>query len=126
MYYPRENNRMISGKLVGTKLMKSYVCSTLAKMPQEVIRFITANCWFFGSMEDAWAFTFTGNDLADQHLIFLSDQLFRQNAGQIRYTIIHEIGHVMLGHRNSTLVHQTRSEIRQQERQADDFVKKMA
>ena len=27
-----------------------------------------------GSMEDTWAFAFTGNDLKDQHLIFLSDE----------------------------------------------------
>jgi len=115
---------MFGGKLVGTRQMKRYVCETLAKMPDQIISFITANCWFFGSMEDAWAFTFTGNDLADQHMIFLSDQLFLQEDASIYYTIIHEIGHVMLGHRNSTLVHQSRKEIREQEKEADDFVRK--
>ena len=48
-----------NGKLVGTTLMKRHICQTLAKMPTEIIKLVTKNCWFFGSMDDAWAFTFT-------------------------------------------------------------------
>ena len=73
-------------------------------------------------MDDAWAFTFTGNDLKHKHLIFLSDDLLSQNVGQIRYSIAHEIGHVVLGHRNSILAGQTKEEIRKQEKEADAFV----
>lgn len=73
------------------------------------------------SMDDAYGFTFTGNDLRDQHLIFLSDELFDQDDFQISHTISHEIGHVVLGHRNSTLVEQSTAEVRQQEKEADAF-----
>lgn len=73
------------------------------------------------SMEDAYAFTFTGNDLANKHLIFLSDELWDQTGDQIRYTIAHEVGHVVLGHRNSVFVKQGKREIRRQEREADEF-----
>lgn len=111
------------GKLVGTKRMKTYVCSTLARMPEEIIQHVTKNCWFISSMDDAWAFAFTGNDLTDQHLIFLSDALMDERPEQIHYTIAHEIGHVMLNHRNSTLVHQTKREIQKQEKEADLFAK---
>ena len=76
------------------------------------------------SMDDAYAFTFTGNDLKNQHLIFLSDDLLYQNISQIHYTIAHEIGHVILGHRNSTLSNQSKKEIKMQEKEADDFAKK--
>lgn len=111
------------GKLVGTKHMKRYVCKTLSLMPVEIIRKITSNCWFMSSMDDAWAFTFTGNDLKNQHLIFLSDDLMRQNPLQIRYSIAHEIGHVIFNHRNSTLHRQSKREIRKQEKEADIFAR---
>jgi Zn-dependent peptidase ImmA (M78 family) len=93
-------------------------------MPEEIINFVTKNCWFFSSMEDAWAFTFTGNDLKDKHLIFLSDELLNEHPKQIMYSIAHEIGHVILKHRNSTLVKQSKAEIKQQEAEADEFAKR--
>lgn len=104
--------------------MKINVCKTLAKMPDEIINYITKNCWLFASMEDAWAFTFTGNDLKNKHLILLSDELLFQDENQIQYTIAHEIGHVILGHRNSVLKKQTKEEIKNQEKEADFFAKK--
>lgn len=112
------------GKLVGNAQMKRHVCEAVALMPKEIVNFVTKNCWFLGSTEDAWAFTFTGNDLKDHNLIFISDELLLQTDEQIRYTIAHEIGHVMLNHRNSTLVKQSRQEIRRQEQEADLFAKK--
>ncbi len=112
------------GKLVGNSHMKKNVCETLINMPEEVIKYITKKCWFFASMEDAWAFTFRGNDLLDQHIIFLSDELLEQDQNQIQYTIAHEIGHVILGHRNSVLKKQSKIEIKIQEKQADDFAER--
>jgi Zn-dependent protease with chaperone function len=104
--------------------MKKCVCETLAKMSWNIIDFITLNCWFISSMDDAWAFTLTGNDLKGKHLIFLSDDLLREDNAQIQKSIAHEIGHVILGHRNSILERQSKKEIRNQERQADAFAKK--
>lgn len=121
----REIYHLFGGKLVGAFPMKVHICEVLANMPDKIIKYITKNCWFISSMDDAWAFAFTGNDLKDQHLIFLSDELFLQDDNQIHYTIAHEIGHVMLGHRNSTLVQQSKEEVRQQEREADQFAKSM-
>lgn len=112
------------GKLVGNRGMKVNVCETLARMPDDVIDYVTSSCWFFASMEDAWAFTFRGNDLINQHLIFLSDELLFQNKEQITYTIAHEIGHVILKHRNSVLEKQSKEEIREQEKEADEFANK--
>lgn len=115
--------RAFNGKLVGGPLLKKWVCKTLSIMNREIIEFVTQNCWFVSSMEDAYGFTFTGNDLRNAHLIFLSEELFYQNHNQIQYTIAHEIGHVILGHRNSTLEAQTKKEVKEQERQADEFAK---
>ncbi|MBI3984353.1 MAG: hypothetical protein HY344_00210 [Candidatus Levybacteria bacterium] len=120
----KEIYQAFDGKLIGNKQMKIFVCETLLSFPQNIIDTVTSTCWFFASMEDAWAFTFTGNDLKDQHLIFLSDELLFQNRDQIRYTIIHEIGHVILGHRNSVLERQTKEEVKKQEKEADEFTKK--
>lgn len=104
--------------------MKLFVCRTLSIMPEHIIDFVTEKCWFVGSFEDAWAFAFTGNDLKDQHLIFLSDELMQQSEQQISYSIAHEIGHIILQHRNSVLVPQTKEEIRIQEKDANEFAKK--
>src|SRR5664279_4934841 len=112
------------GKLVGSSQMKMYVCKTLSKMPEEIIDTITKSCWFLGSLEDAWSFTFTGNDIKDQHLIFISDELLRQDDTQIQHTIAHEIGHVILKHRNSILVEQSKAEIKRQETEADEFAQR--
>jgi Zn-dependent peptidase ImmA (M78 family) len=117
----REIYHAFDGKLVGNQKMKTAVCETVALMPEEIINLITKMCWFIGSMDDAWAFAFTGNDLKDQHLIFLSEELMRQGKNQIRYSITHEIAHVILNHRNSVLVRQSKEEIRRQEKEADEF-----
>jgi Zn-dependent protease with chaperone function len=119
----REIYYAFGGKLVGTKRMKLYVCETLSLMPPKIIAKITRNCWFMSTIDDAWAFTFTGDDLKGQHLIFLSDELLYQDPAQIRYSIAHEIGHVILKHRNSVLERQTKQEIRQQEKEADAFAR---
>ncbi len=109
------------GKLVGNKQFKKYVCQTLTFFPDEITDFITRTCWFMGSLPDAWAYAFTGNDLKDKHLIFLSDDLFEQDDRQIYFTIAHEIGHIILKHRNAIGYHQTRQEIAKQEKEADRF-----
>jgi len=115
--------KSFNGKLIGNVHMKKCVCETVAHMTPKIIAYITNQCWFISSMEDAWAFTFTGNDLKNQHLIFLSDELLTQHSPQIYYSIAHEIGHVMLGHRNSVLKRQTKREIKKQETAADAFAK---
>lgn len=112
------------GKLVGKPKTKELICETLLLMTPEVVEFVTQNCWFVSSFEDAYAFAFTGNDLKNQHLIFLSDELLDQDENQIYYSIAHEIGHVILGHRNSVLVTQSKEEVKQQEREADEFARK--
>ncbi len=112
------------GKLVGHKIMKQHVCEVVSLTEDKIISFITNNCWFFASFGDAWAYTLTGNDLKNQHLVILTDELFLQSPQQIHHTIAHEIGHVVLGHKNSIFEKQTKSEIRQQEKSADAFARK--
>ena len=104
--------------------MKKKVCETLAFMPDEIINFVTDNCWFVSSLDDAYAFTFTGSDIKSQHLIFLSEDLLVQDNFQIHYSIAHEIGHVILKHRNSVFAKQTKEEIKNQEQEADIFAGK--
>lgn len=104
--------------------MVKVVCETLLYLPNEIIKYVTRNVWFISSPEDAWAFTFRGSDIGKQHLIVISDELLKQNAYDMRYTILHEIGHVILGHKNSMGFEQTSSEIKLQEKEADRFAKK--
>ena len=122
-YKETEIYKKFAGKLVGNDFMKEKVCETLSFMSSEIIDLVTKKFWFMASIDDAYAFTFSGNDLADQHLIFLSDDLLNQDEEQIRYTIAHEIGHVALGHRNSVVVKQSKEEVRNQEVAADQFAK---
>ena len=119
-----EIKRAFGNKLIGNQKMKHFVCLVLTTMPPKIVTYITENCWFMGSFEDAYAFTFTGADLRNHHLIFLSDELLNQNEAQINYTIAHEIGHVMLGHRNSVFDAQTKQEVKNQEKEAHIFALK--
>ena len=111
----------IGGKVIGNSRVKHFVYETLTKFPNDIASFIAQNCWFMGSFDDAYAYAFTGNDLKNQHLIFLSDDLFNQSKEQIHFTIAHEIGHVMLGHKNSVEYKQSKEEITRQEKEADAF-----
>src|SRR5512146_1046550 len=116
-----EIRSLFGGKLVGKKDLKQYVCEVVATLPEDLQAYITEYVWFVGSMDDAWGYTFTGDDLADQHLIFLGDDLFRQSEEQIQWSILHEIGHVVLGHKNNIFVKQDKKAIHLQEEEADHF-----
>lgn len=119
-----EIHKAFDGKLIGTVKMKNCVCDTLSHMPVEIVDFITEHCWFIGSMDDAWALTLRGSEIRGYFLIFLSDDLLTQGKAQIRHSIAHEIGHVILKHRNSILVKQSKEEIRMQEKEAEEFASK--
>jgi len=110
-------------KLIGNKKMTNYVLKVLSVMPKNIIEFVTENVWFVTSFEDAWAFTFTGNDFENRHVVFLSDDLFKQNKDQIYWTITHEIGHVVLGHKNRFLEKFGEEKVRKQEDEADKFAR---
>ena len=95
---------MSSGGFIGgslAKRLKEEVCIVTSHLPDEMQKYVTKYVWFVGSMDDAWGFVFTGNDLLDQHLIFLSDDLLNQDEEQIHWSIAHEIGHVILKHKNN-------------------------
>jgi len=116
-----EIRKAFGGKLVGTKKLKEHVTEVVSFLPKDLQEYITEYVWFVGSMEDAWGYTFTGNDLADQHLIFLSDDLLAQEIEQIQWSIAHEIGHVVLGHKNNIFIKQSKYSINKQEEEADGF-----
>ena len=114
----------LGGKLIAKPLLKTIICGTLLLLPNEIINYVVKHVWFFSSSDDAWAYTFNGNDAKDKHFIFLSDELMHQEKSQIEYTILHEIGHIILKHKNSIGRQQTQSEIKKQEIEADLFAKK--
>lgn len=116
--------RKFGGKLHGHKVMKDFVCRALAKFPPDIIDHVTADCWFLGSTPDAWAYTFRGDEVEGKHLIILSDTLWDQPEEDIIYTIAHEIGHVVLGHRNAILEPQSQKETDRQEDEARAFAMK--
>jgi hypothetical protein len=112
------------GRLIGSPFMKRIVCDTVLLLPSEIIEYVTSKVWILSSPEDAWAMTFRGDEIKDRHLVFISDELLRQQEEQISYTILHEIGHVILRHRNSIGYEQTETEIKQQETDADQFARR--
>lgn len=117
--------KALNGRLVGNSFMRESVCKTILLLPSESILYVCSHVWFISSPEDAWAFTFRGSEIKERSLIFLSDELFAQDERQIRYTILHEIGHVVLNHRNAIGYDQTQTEINQQEDEADRFAKEI-
>lgn len=122
---PKQIKKNFGYRLIGNRVMKKTVISILLNFPEEIINFISKNCWFISSFNDGWAFVLRGTDIKkNEYIIFVSDALLKENKTQICYTITHEIGHVILGHRNSIGTIQTKSEIRKQEKEADEFAKK--
>jgi hypothetical protein len=111
----------LGGKLIGKLFMREMVCKTLLLLPQDILENVCATVWFISSPEDAWAFSFRGIEIKNRSLVILSDDLFTQDDHQINYTILHEVGHIVLNHRNSIGFEQTQSEIKQQEEDADRF-----
>ena len=118
-----EVRKAFGGRLIGSPLMKEVVCEAVLHLPSKFRKQITSKVWIISSPDDAWALTFRGEELRDRHLIFLSDELLRESREQIRFTVLHEIGHVVLYHRNSIGFEQTESEIARQEQEADAFAK---
>jgi Zn-dependent protease with chaperone function len=109
-------------KLIGSRFMKKEVASAVKLLPEKLAIFITEHCWFVSSFTDGWAFALRQDELKKgEYLIFLSDELLNQSGQQVRYTILHEIGHVILGHRNSIGKVQSKAEVRKQEKEADEF-----
>lgn len=123
MYSVSKIYRAFGSRLVGNDYANRLICQTLLIFPDKIIKYVTENVWFFSSMDEAWGYTFNGKDLKNKHLVFLSDDLLNQDESQIRYTIAHEIGHVILGHRNAYDRGQSYFETLIQERQADYFAR---
>ncbi len=112
-------------KLIGNGFMRRMICKTLLFFPDNIVKKITEKVWFVSSFDDGWAFAIRGDELEkDEALVFLSDELLKEDERQIVFTIAHEIGHIILGHRNSIGKAQTPREVRKQEREADEFAEK--
>jgi Zn-dependent peptidase ImmA (M78 family) len=124
MWDVKKVRHALGDKLIGKSFMREQVCRALLFLPSEMIGNVCKSVWFISSPEDAWAFTFKGADIKNRHLVFLSEELFLEDEAQIRYTILHEIGHVVLDHKNSIGIVQTDSEIKKQEQEADRFAQK--
>src|SRR4030066_440977 len=115
--------RKFVGKLIGSPKMQKLVCETLLAFPKDIIDFVTKNVWFISSFADAWGFVLKGKELGGKDVIFLADELFHQEKTAQAYEIAHEVGHVILGHRNAISKPQTKQEIRKQEKEADRFAR---
>jgi len=112
-------------KLIGSDYMKRMVIKTLEIFPDDIADFVSKHCWFISSFEDGYAFVVKGDEIKKgEYLIFLSDELLKESDHQIHYSIVHEIGHVILGHKNSIGKVQSKKEVNKQEKEADEFVKK--
>ena len=114
--------KALGHKLLGNGYLKSMVIRALQKLPSGVLENVCIHCWFVGSFDGGWAFTLRADELKKgECLIFLGDELMDEDEDQIIWTIIHEIGHVILGHRNSIGEVQAKSETREQEKEANLF-----
>jgi len=120
-----EIERRFGHKLIGNSHMKKMVAKTLQFFPTEIILKVAKTTWFVSSFEDGWAFTLRGDELKKgEYLIFLTDELLREDEEQIEWTIAHEIGHTLLGHKNSIGKVQSKAEVKRQEKEADGFAKR--
>ncbi len=112
------------GKLIAYDLNKKIIAKTLLKLPKDLIDYLIKTTWFLSSSPESYGYTFNGSDIPNKHFIFLSDELFGELLSQIQYTILHEVGHIILKHKNEIGFRQSRQEIVKQESESDEFAKK--
>lgn len=121
-FTPTKIKKEFKYRLLVNKKAAEIICKTLLLLPNEMIDFVTNHCWFVGSMDDSWGLTLKAKDLNKKdYLIFLSDELLSEPVNQIKFTILHELGHVILKHKNSIGIIQSKNEIKKQEKEADEF-----
>ncbi len=123
-YTKSEIELKLKNRLIGKRQMQEAVISALTLLPNDIADQVTSQVWFVSNFDDAWGFTLDSKDLGQRHLVFLSDELFFEPRQQVHYTILHEIGHVVLQHRNAFFKPQTRQETEKQEYEADKFAQK--
>jgi len=123
-YSKAEIEQKLENRLIGKRQMQEAVISALTLLPNDLADQVTKTVWFVSNFDDAWGFTLDSKDLGQRHLVFLSDELFFEPRQQVYYTILHELGHVVLGHRNAFFKPQTRQETEKQEYEADKFARK--
>jgi hypothetical protein len=111
-------------KIIGPGKMQNLICKVVCRLPQKTADFVTRNVWFVNSFPDTWGFVLRGDELDGKFLVFLSNELFRQPRKIQEYEVFHEIGHVVLNHRNSITVPQSKEKIARQEREADTFARR--
>ena len=118
-------SRKFGNKIIGNDKVRQVVCAVVSRLPSEQIEFVTKNVWFVNSFPDAWGFVLRGDELKGKYLVFLSDEAFRQPKADQYYEVAHELGHILLKHRNSIGLPQTKSQIAKQEREADRFARQL-
>jgi len=116
-------SKKFGNKIIGDEKTRKIICEVVSLLPTETIDFVTKNVWFVNSFPDAWGFVFRGSDLKGKYLVFVSDEVFKQPKSDQYYEIAHEIGHILLKHRNSIGKPQTKAQIARQEREADGFAR---
>ena len=109
--------------MVGDDQIKNLIYETLQIFPKQIVDYISDNVWFVSSFNDAWSFTLEADDLCGKAIVFLSDDLLRQDREQIKYSVAHEIAHVMLGHKNPYDSRPIKNQEKKYETSADEFAK---
>jgi len=118
-------SKKFGNKIIGDEEVRKIICEVVSLLPTKTIDFVTKNVWFVNSFPDAWGFVFRGNELKGKYLVFLSNEIFKQPKEDQYYEIAHEIGHILLKHRNSIGKPQTKAHIARQEREADGFARSL-
>ena len=111
--------------ILGSKYAHKIILQTLSHFPKEIIDFVAKNVTFISSFDDATAYTLQKSDIKSKYVIVVSDELLTQDEKQIIYTLAHEIGHTVLGHRNAFYKPQTKQAIKKQEKEASEFARRV-
>ena len=121
----QEISRKFGNKIIGKQAIKKLVCDVVSLLSAKQIDFVTSTAWFVNSFPDAWGFVFRGDELKGKFIVFLSDELFRQPKADQVYEVAHELAHILLNHRNSIGTKQSKTEIADQEKEADRFARNL-
>ncbi len=113
---------------LGNEKLRFAVAKCLSKLPLEIIEQVTKNCLFVMPTIEKLGIYLT-NDLINDKVIFaFPEKLLEKEKSEIEHTILHEVAHYYLNHKNPLIYTLSGEEYDSQEQEAnkqvDEWLKK--
>jgi hypothetical protein len=125
-YTPEEVHYLDAGIwTLGNDNLLNRICVALSKIPIDIVNDLYDHCYFLMSSEAAKALYFPPGFFDNKAIISFSDAYFKSaDKKDFEHTIIHEVAHHALKHKNPWEHDSSEEEFNKQEKEANEQVEK--